>query len=692
MQAKECRATDLLTQNKVQFIIPIYQRDYEWTQAQCEQLFKDIVTAGSSKSEYPHFIGSVVYVHDDIYTTSKIKELSVIDGQQRLTTLNLIYLAIYRLAKSLGDSSLSEEIYETYLVNKFTADGEKLKLQQTAKNQKALDHLLSLADPAEFSGFSRLITNFNYFYARINKDNYQLIQDGLQKLMIVEVSLDRERDNAQRIFESLNSTGLELTQADLIRNYILMGLSRRQQERIYNIYWSVIESNAGVEKDNTSKVSDFIRDYLTLTNGAIPNKGKVYLSFKSHFPSANIEDLEPILISLKSLSAFYNKITNPHNESDKDIRRELEYIARLETSVVNPFLMKVYEDYANNVITKPEFLKVLVFVQSYAFRRVIVGLATNALNKVFMNLYDKITQADYVPSLERHVVGLSGTSRIPTNAEVTEALKHKDFYSMRPSTKMYLLSRLENFNNKEFVEINKNSDITIEHIYPQNPNDEWLDDISSADMDALSTKYLHTIANLTLSGNNGSLGNKPFLYKRDLPEKGYLASRLWLNKHLGQLDKWGVKELIGRRKIITERALNVWAYPVITEAPIAVVDTETMVNIFEAGDPYYKKIASATFFDEPLALTTIGKLYTEVVATLFELNPSLFFTTNLAQSLGMSDSRAVDKLIQPITIDDTYFIEGNHDSRAKLDKIKEVLTAFDVEDALFIKYEQSSTQ
>lgn len=689
MQAKELRAADLLTLNKVQFVIPIYQRDYEWTQTQCEQLLKDIVIAGSAKSSNPHFIGSVVYVHDDIYTSSKIKELSIIDGQQRLTSLNLIYLAIYRHAIEVEDRALADEIYETYLVNKFTADGAKLKLQQTPKNQLALDHLLSLADTADFTGFSRIITNFNYFAARINKDNCLTIQDGLQKLMIVEVSLDRDKDNPQRIFESLNSTGLELTQADLIRNYILMGLNRQQQNRLYKTYWSVIEKNAGFESDSTSKVSDFIRDYLTLVNRVIPNKNKVYLSFKTNVPTNNIEDLEPILMALKSLSRFYNKIINPVNEPDLDIRRELNYIASLEISVMNPFLMKVYEDYANTIISKCEFLDILTLLQTYAFRRVVAGLATNAMNKVFMNLYDKIDKSDYVSSLGSQLARLVATQRMPSDSEIVEALAHKDFYNTRPKTKMYLLSKLENFNNKEFVKIIGNSDITIEHIFPQNPHEEWGDDLSDEEMSVITTKYLHTIANLTLSGNNGSLGNRSFVFKRDLPEKGYRSSRLWLNKSLSEIGRWDINEITTRLSILTDRIMGIWPYPDVSVSADVTNEDFTMVNLFDADDPYYKKLAAATFFDEPLGVTTIASLFSEAIAKLFELNPNLFFSSDIASILNVADLKTQHTLRQPRPISDTYFIEGNLDSRSKLSKLKQVLSIFDMEDAVYIRYDNT---
>ena len=253
-----------LSSNDTQFVIPVYQRNYDWSTGQCKQLLDDILEVGNNKKMNAHFIGSIVYIYDDVYTASEITELTVIDGQQRLITLTLIYLVLHRLAKELKNERLVNEINETYLINKFALEEEKLKLRPTENNDKALKYLLRSDDNEDFPDFSKLVDNFNYFKGRITEENYPFVLKGLSKLMFVEISLDREKDDPQRIFESLNSTGLELSQADLIRNYILMSLNRRDQKKIYQNYWEVIEKLAKNETLNVSRVSDYIRGYLTL--------------------------------------------------------------------------------------------------------------------------------------------------------------------------------------------------------------------------------------------------------------------------------------------------------------------------------------------------------------------------------------------------------------------------------------------
>ncbi|MDI6402870.1 DUF262 domain-containing protein [Balneolaceae bacterium ANBcel3] len=683
MKANETKVEDFLSSNKTQFVIPVYQRNYDWSTGQCKQLLDDILEVGTIKKMNAHFIGSIVYVHDDVYTASRIKELTVIDGQQRLTTLTLIYLVLHRLAKELKDEGLVNEISETYLINKFAPEEEKLKLRPTENNDKALKYLLRGDDNEEFPDFSKLVDNFNYFKGRITEENYQFVMEGLSKLMFVEISLDREKDAPQRIFESLNSTGLELSQADLIRNYILMGLNRRDQNKIYQNYWEVIEKLAKDETLNVSRVSDYIRDYLTLENKKIPNKGKVYLEFKAKYPTTSIDELESNLTGIKGLVKHYNKLINPKNETDKELRLQLEYINRLEINVAFPFLMKVYDDYVSSIIDKPTFLKVLDLIQSFTWRRFILGLPTNALNKIFMSLYDKVDAHNYLYSIQKSLLQRSGVQRFPKNSEVIDAFKVKDIYNIKSKNRIYLLERLENFENIERVAIEGNPDITIEHIFPQNPDPKWKIELGNDEYNFIKENYVNTIGNLTLSGNNGKLGNKPFKDKRDLDGAGYKDSRLWMNKYLSILDKWDKSEIERRFDLISERFLKIWSYP---QIEIKTNGDNGELNIFEADDPKHKKLEYAIFFDQKIEVNQVAKLYVEVFKQLFELQPETFFTSDLGERISLTKNPTEKGLRQAVPINDTYFIEANIDNMGKFDKMKHALTTFDFEDELVIKY------
>lgn len=687
MKANEINLNRFLSQSDTQFIIPVYQRNYDWSHHQCKQLLDDILEIGTNSKKNAHFIGSIVYVHDDVYSASGIRELTTIDGQQRLTTLTLIYLVIYRLAKTLGNEQLFNKINETYLINKFAADEEKLKLKPTENNNRALKYLLRSDKQEEYSDFSRLIDNFNYFKSRILEENYEAVLTGISKLMFVEISLDRDKDDPQRIFESLNSTGLELSQADLIRNYILMGLKRKSQNKIYENYWEHIEQLSKDESTNSSKVSDYIRDYLTLENKKIPNKNKVYHEFKEKYPTSTVEVLEDILTPIKKLVKHYNKLLNPAHEPDNDIRQQLQYINRLEINVAYPFLLKVYDDYSTGVISKQTFIEVLELIQAFTWRRFIIGLPTNALNKIFMRLYEDIDSQNYLTSIQLALLKKKGSQRFPRNKEVVNTLREKDMYGIKPKNRVYFLERLENHKNNELVKIDGNSDITIEHIFPQNPEPKWKIELGEEEYNFIKENYLNTIANLTLSGNNGKLGNKRFLSKKEMnvdgEEQGYKYSRLWLNSYLTQIDKWGKNEIEKRFQIIEERFLSIWVFPDIDTE----LDTDfNEVNIFDAEEPTFKKLEYVIFFDQKLEISTVSRLYLEVMKTLFDLQPQTFFTSDLAEKLSLTKDSNICR--QAIPINETYFIESNLDNKGKFERIKRALTVFDFEDELTIKYRE----
>ncbi|TVL98858.1 MAG: hypothetical protein CV087_20245, partial [Candidatus Brocadia sp. WS118] len=470
MKATETSLIRFLQQQDTQFIIPVYQRNYDWSHSHCKQLLDDILQVGHSDKILSHFIGSIVYIHDDVYSTANPNLLTIIDGQQRLTTITLLWIAIYKIAKELKNEKLLNEIYKKYLVNEFLEDDEKLKLRPTVNNDKALRYLLRNDEYNDYNEFSRLIENFNYFRSRVTSENISVVIQGLSKLMFVEISLERGKDDPQRIFESLNSTGLELSQADLIRNYILMGLKYSHQNKIYENYWRHIETLATENEINKSRVSDFLRDYLTLKFREIPNKNKVYQEFKRRYRFDDFETLETVLADIKKYAYCYNKLINPENEDNKEIRAQIKLINKLEINVSYPFILEVYNDYQNKSIDKETMVSVLEIIQSFVWRRFIIGLPPNALNKIFMRLYEDINPSNYLTSIYSSLLRKKSSYRFPTDEEVIRELKFKDVYGIQSKNRTYFLERLENFDNTEPVLIEDNHDITIEHIFPRNPD------------------------------------------------------------------------------------------------------------------------------------------------------------------------------------------------------------------------------
>ncbi len=681
MKANELQINYFLQAPNIQFVIPVYQRNYDWTNSECKQLLNDIISV-ETEDRGTHFIGSIVFVHEGTYSTSEVKELVIIDGQQRLTTINILYVALYRFAKDNGKPQDAERLYNMFLTNQYVKnESSKLKLKQTDSNSLAFKTIM-LGNERESNTFSNVIENYNYFRSTINEDNFELILKGLNRLIFVEISLERDKDDPQRIFESLNSTGLDLSQSDLIRNFILMDLPPKDQIRVFETIWNPIEENAKDLVKQNSLVSDYIRDYLTLRNKKIPNKNKVYAEFKNLYINKKDEAYHQELEKIKSLSIHYKKIVNPSSVTDVNIRKELEYINRLEINVAYPFLLQIFEDAENGLLTNSELIKVLKLIQSYVWRRFIVGLPTSALNKIFMTLYSEVDTEEYYDSIAKALLKKKGSAKFPSNEDLKTALEDKDLYNTQPKNRNYLFEMLENFNNREYVDTN-NEQITIEHIFPRNPNENWNSELSSEEFFLFKEKYLNTIGNLTLSGNNGALSNKSFLEKKEMnfneSEQGYQFSRLWLNSYLRTLSRWDVDMYKERQRIIYERFLKIWEYPDVEITDIYELDEQ---NIFDADNPTYKKLEYFIFENTKVEEDTIAQMHFYVIRNLYEKNSQLLVSNQDVLKITRNES----DFRYPQEITNGWFIESNIDNNSKFTILKKLLSLFEIEDELFIKY------
>ena len=683
MKANELQIVKFLKSPDVQFVIPIYQRNYDWTITECRELLKDIIQV-ADEGRVSHFIGSIVFIHDGVYSTSnEVKELVIIDGQQRLTTINILIAALYRFAKENLPSQESERLYNMFLVNQYVQkEAYKLKLKQTDRNAIAFKAIL-LGNEKSITEYTNVKENYTFFRSEINAETFPVILEGLNRLIFVEISLERGKDDPQRIFESLNSTGLDLSQSDLIRNFILMDLPPADQDKIFETIWSPIEENAKDLSKRTSLVSDFIRDYLTLRNKKIPNKNKVYQEFKILFQEKDEAGFNQELEDIKSLSFHYKKLVNPTTVKDKQVRKELEYINRLEINVAYPFLLQVFEDLENGLIETSDLVSILKLIQSFAWRRFIVGLPTNSLNKVFMTLYSEIDTEEYVESIEKALMKKGGNSKFPTNEEIRLALKDKDLYNIQPKNRSYFFELLENHNNKEYVDTS-NEAITIEHIFPKTPTEEWKKQLSREQFSEFKDKYLNTIANLTLSGNNGALSNRSFLEKKtmnqDGNEQGYIHSRLWLNSYLQKIEEWTIPHLEERFEIIYDRFLKIWKLP---EVLVFEEQDDKELNIFDAEKPTFKKLEYFIFENNKVEEEAIAQMYFYVLRALFRKKSEVMVSgqTILKISRNQSDFREAKEL------ENGWYFESNIDSNSKFSILKKLLSLYEMEEELIIKYQ-----
>lgn len=682
MKANELPIIEFLQKSDVQFVIPVYQRNYDWKTAECRELLNDIISV-ESENRGTHFIGSIVFIHEGAYSTSEVKELVIIDGQQRLTTINILYVALYRFAKENNREQDAQRLYNKFLTNQYVKEeSSKLKLKQTDANSIVFKAMLL---GTENDAFSNVAENYNFFRGAINDNTFDVILRGLTRLIFVEISLERDKDDPQRIFESLNSTGLALSQSDLIRNFILMDLPPKDQNRIYDAVWNPIEENAKDLVKQSSLVSDYIRDYLTLRNKKIPNKNKVYAEFKNLYSNKKDEAYYQELEHIKSLSEHYKKFINPSVVADASIKKELDYINRLEINVAYPFLLQVFEDVENGLLDKDGLLKVLKLIQSYAWRRFIVGLPSSALSKIFMTLYAEVDTDEYYDSIAKALLKKKGSAKFPSDEDLKTALRDKDLYNTQPKNRNYLFEMLENFNNREYVDTS-NENITIEHIFPRNPNEDWNKDLSSEDFFLFKEKHLNTIGNLTLSGNNGALSNKSFLAKKamnvDNKEQGYQYSRLWFNSYLKSINHWNVLNYEERLILICERFLKIWEYPDI----VIIEDNDSEEqNIFDADIPTHQKLEYFIFENTKVEEDTVAQMFFYVVRSLYEKNSQLLISNQNIFKItrGISDFRVPQEVING------WYIESNIDSNSKFIILKKLLLLFEVEDDLFIKYSSS---
>ena len=552
MKAEEVNLLKFLNSPK-QLIIPIYQRAYSWEEKECKQLWKDIIKAGENDTISGHFVGSIVYVEKGLYQASALPKLLVIDGQQRLTTLSLLISALYNHIKyNKTELKLDpEKLASYYLLNDKEVGEDKYKLILTKNDKttlfKVLDELQLTEDDSK-----RIKENYEFFKDEIAKTDLNAIYEGISKLIIIDVSLDREKDNPQLIFESLNSTGLELTQADLIRNYILMGLEKNEQEELYNNFWFVMEK-AFRQSTSTDEFDSFVRSYLIMKENKIPKIKEIYQAFKLF--SKKFNSIKNLVIDLHQFSKYYVNFSL-EKEPDQEIKNAFIDINELKVDVSYPFILSVYHDFVNGIIKKEQFIEILRLIESYVFRRAICGVPTNSLNKTFSTLHKKIDKENYVESINAILVLQDSYRRMPDNDEFKRGIQIKDLYHFR--NRNYILRKLENHDRKEFVDVES---YTIEHIMPQNPrlSNQWKNDLGE-NWKEIQKTYLHTIGNLTLTGYNSELSDKPFKEKRDM-KGGFNDSPIRMNRGLANIESWNEVEIKKRSEKITKLAINVWIYP-----------------------------------------------------------------------------------------------------------------------------------
>ncbi|MBO4872353.1 MAG: DUF4268 domain-containing protein [Lachnospiraceae bacterium] len=560
MKGSETKLLEYMEGAKKRFVIPVYQRNYDWKMENCKQLYDDLVKVVRNHRK-SHFFGSIVssYQPNGRYT-----EYLVIDGQQRLTTVSLLLLAMYTLIKegkvTPQTETMAQEIFEDYLVDKHQPKETRVKLKPVKNDRSAFEKLFDIDD--ENDKQSNLTYNYEYFYNRIQKEEISIedLYDALFALEIINIELTSD-DDPQLIFESLNSTGMALSEGDKIRNYILMGLPASLQNDYYEKYWNKIELCTNYD------VSMFVRDYLSVKQQAIPSISRVYVTFKAYVEENKIET-EVLLKDLLDYTKWYEILLKGKTE-DKKLNACIYRLNRLETTVTRPFFLEVLRMMTKGspVLSLQDAREVFLLTENYLFRRSICDLPTNALNKIFLMLHREIirfdgTEADYLEKFKYALLSKVERGRFPNNDEFSEFLGTRQIYLLNIKNKAYILERFENYGIDEDKDIYRHLDegtYSIEHIMPQHLTPQWVSALGD-DYEDIHETWLHRLANLTLTAYNSKYSNNSFADKRDM-EKGFRQSGLRMNTWIAQQEKWTLTELEERREMLVSRALTIWPMP-----------------------------------------------------------------------------------------------------------------------------------
>ena len=567
MDARKGNIYEILNGNK-QFLIPVYQRFYSWDIDQCKRLWNDIVEM-QRKGKAGHFVGSIVNIAEQAMPTG-VQKYMIIDGQQRMTTLTLLLLALRDYAiKNPNDTTINARRIDNMLLkNEYENGDERYKLLLTETDRDILISLVEKKPIAEGTR-SRLIENYNFFDKKLADKEIQPaeVYESIGKLQIVNITLDRTVDDAQAIFESLNSTGKELLESDLIRNYVLMGLAPSEQTYVYEHLWRPMEQ-LFIYETQGSVMDAFFRHYLTMKFSRIPKQGRVYEEFKLYHLNCEFGSIRELCHDLLEYAKYYTNIVFKRN-SDTDLRRLYEDIIDLRMEVSYPFLLKIHHDCTEGLITSDELKEILELCISYVLRRAVCEIPTNSMNKTFATLKNYLKPDDYLNSVKAFFVMQDTYKEFPDNDRFEGAFVNRDIYNMR--ARNYILSRLENFENKAPITI---ENYTIEHIMPQNKNLslEWQTNLGP-EWQEVQKKYLHTIGNLTLTAYNSEMSDRPFLDKMDMLG-GFKESALRINKYVVLQNEWNETHIQERANELAKKAEVIWPYPALTATELAPYQAE----------------------------------------------------------------------------------------------------------------------
>jgi len=650
---------------QIQFVIPVYQRNYDWLIDNCDQLFSDLVKLSRSNRR-SHFFGSIVTSAAD----SSYNRL-VIDGQQRLTTISLLLLAGIKAVKDgaveISEESKLDEAYEVFLKAKFCNSERKIKLVPIENDRIAYDKIFNEED--SFDEDSKITRNYRHLYDLLTRKpqalSFDQLLDAIERLQIISIELDSD-DDAQLIFESLNSTGLALTEADKIRNYLLMSLTPEEQQVCFKNYWQKIEQST------ENQPTKFLRDYLTIQQQLQRpvRQSNIYYEWKKYMDG---HDRKNELVKMLDYAHYYQQVTEAKLSTAK-LSEKMRHICNIETDVTNVFFIQFLKYASANNLSENEVFKVIDLVENYLARRIVCNMPGNALTQVFCALHKDVLKSieeyssanveldnSYSDILAYHIMRRDGNYQLPRDMQFVESIKTRDAYHMLKPFQIFLFERLENSVHGEYNDVAtdmKKKDATIEHIMPQTLNGDWKAMLGD-NFEEIQDKYLHTFANLTLTGINSELSNKPFEIKRDGKTignevyPGYKNSKYRLTKSVTSCDKWTEIELQNRCNEIVATFLRVYPLPQTTFKPLPKPVDEVSLED-ETFTPTNRQLKGFRLYDNEYSETTWKDMLLRVVKMITEKYPDIvdslydkgsYFWTSKTANLDYCTQIGVDKYL-----------------------------------------------
>ena len=697
MKGSEAQLLGFMEGANNRYVIPVYQRKYDWKIDNCRQLYEDLKKV-SSDGRSSHFFGSIV--SQVVPDGSKI-EFHIIDGQQRLTTVTLLLLAICNMVKAgrvkSNEDTLDDQIMERFVIAKWAKSDDRIKLRPVKTDRSALEKLVA-GDPEEYEPASNMTINYRFFCDQLLKEELPVdaLYEAISKLQIISITLDGD-DNAQLIFESLNSTGLALTEGDKIRNYILMGLKPKQQDELYDKYWTKIEECTG------NDVSSFVRDYLSIKQQVTPTISNVYQAFKKYVEAEKIP-LDSLLEDMRKYARIYQKLmtgkSGLHSQRLDDCMYRLN---RLEITVTEPFFMEILRlNQDGEKLSVDDLTQIFLITENYLFRRNICDVPTNALNKVFLNLnrevirYDNSTN-DYVQKFIYALLSKKESSRFPDDEEFSQALANKAVYQMRGKYKAYLFERFENYGTleaKDVYTLLDNGTYSIEHIMPQHLTPAWIQALGP-EAEEIHSTWLHRLGNLTLTAYNSNMSNATFQEKRDA-DLGYKKSGLRMNQLIATKEHWGPEEMQERSDEMVNTATNkIWAMPSTTFVP-AEKEFDSCALDDEEFDLKGRDIVKYSYQNAETPVSSWADMFEHVVKYLHAEDKSvlsaLTYSTRSDTELSGYFSNDPDNLRSPLKIDEDVYVEKNTSTALKISILRRLFVFYHADPMDLVFYLRDSEQ